>query len=156
MCTESVSVPSAYSITFCVPVCKIAIRVTFAVATGGSETSRLIAYIEHLVNFIDLRLNLEECHLRVRNTKGTKWEQESPPAWTQEAYRPPRSKYTLCCSDWGYLLPPLSRSQVRMGGGYPHQEEWGTPFSQMGVHPSTGWRYPLLAGWGYPQSAGCR
>ena len=24
--------------------------------------------------------------------------QESPPAWTQEAYRPPCSKYSLCCS----------------------------------------------------------
>ena len=25
-------------------------------------------------------------------------EQESPPAWTQETHRPPRSKYSLCCS----------------------------------------------------------
>ena len=33
-------------------------------------------------------------------------EQESPPAWTQEAYRLPRSKYTLCCSARGYPLPP--------------------------------------------------
>ena len=24
--------------------------------------------------------------------------QESPPAWTQEAYHPPRRKYSLCCS----------------------------------------------------------
>ena len=28
-------------------------------------------------------------------------EQESPPAWTQEAYRPPCSKYTLCWSGGG-------------------------------------------------------
>ena len=25
--------------------------------------------------------------------------QESPPAWTQEAYRPPCSKYSFCCQD---------------------------------------------------------
>ena len=25
------------------------------------------------------------------------WKQESPPAWTQEAYRPPCSKYSFCC-----------------------------------------------------------
>ena len=25
-------------------------------------------------------------------------QQESPPAWTQEAHRPPRRKYSLCCS----------------------------------------------------------
>ena len=32
-------------------------------------------------------------------------QQESHPAWTQEAYRPRRSKYTLCCSSRGY--PPF-------------------------------------------------
>ena len=29
--------------------------------------------------------------------------QESPPAWTQEAYRPPCSDYSFCCPNW---VPP--------------------------------------------------
>ena len=37
---------------------------------------------------------------------------ESPPAWTQEAYRPRRIKYSICFPKWG---------QVRWG--YP---KWGT------------------------------
>ena len=42
-------------------------------------------------------------------------EQDSPPAWTQEAYCPPRSKCTLCSTgqDGGY--PTLTW----LGGGYP-------------------------------------
>ena len=27
-------------------------------------------------------------------------EQETPPAWTQEAYRPPCSEYSFCCPNW--------------------------------------------------------
>ena len=38
-------------------------------------------------------------------------QKESPPVWTQEAYRPPRSKHTLCCSGRG--VPTLGE-----GGGY--------------------------------------
>ena len=37
------------------------------------------------------------------NTRKIKFQQESPPAWTQEAYRPPCSKYSLCCPNW---VPP--------------------------------------------------
>ena len=40
--------------------------------------------------------------------------QESPPAWTQEAYRPPCSKYSLCCPNW---VPPPAR--VSPQPGYP-------------------------------------
>ena len=43
--------------------------------------------------------------------------QESP-AWTQEAYRSPRSKYTLCCS----------------GRGYPTAREGGTPLEVVPPH----------------------
>ena len=61
-------------------------------------------------------------------------QQESPPARMQEAYRPPRSKYRLCCSGrgyppsrdltWtggagGYLPCPLSWDLTWMGGTYP-------------------------------------
>ena len=60
--------------------------------------------------------------------------QESPPAWTQEAYRPPRSKYTLCCSSWGYLH--LNQGPIL---------EWGTPKSWPGMGYLPSWpemRYP--------------
>ena len=42
--------------------------------------------------------------------------QESPPAWTQEAYCPPCSKYSLCCPNW---VPPPSwpgRGGTLLGG----------------------------------------
>ena len=97
--------------------------------------------------------------------------QESPPAWTQEAYRPPRSKYTLCCSCWGGGVPwagtPPSGGVPRAGapcwgvtlgrcpllGGYPRQAPLllgGTP----GRHPLPGGTpggCPLPGPWmGYP------
>ena len=34
------------------------------------------------------------------------WEQESPPAWTQEAYRPPCSEYSFCCPILADPPPP--------------------------------------------------
>ena len=47
------------------------------------------------------------------------WKQESPPAWTQEAYRPPRSRCLLCwcVCVWGGggLAHP-----VMVRGGVPH------------------------------------
>ena len=75
--------------------------------------------------------------------------QESPAAWTQEGYRPPRSKCLLCCSVswWGYPHPAPMR-------GYPNPIQTGdtpnpvltrgTPISQM--------RVPTLEMMGYPQS----
>ena len=76
-----------------------------------------------------------------------KKEQESPPAWTQEAYHPSRSKCSLCWGVGGTL------SQVR--GGYPSQiwgegdtpsQVWGGTLSQTwdGVPP------PTRPGMGYP------
>ena len=55
-----------------------------------------------------------------------KRQQESPPAWTQEAYRPPCSEYSFCCPTWvpppgGYPVryPPGGGSGYPPGGGYP-------------------------------------
>ena len=60
-----------------------------------------------------------------------KTQQETPPAWTQEAYRPPRSKCPLCCSvqaggtvSWpggGDLILTWSEGVLRHGiaRGYP-------------------------------------
>ena len=66
----------------------------------------------------------------------TSW-QESPPVWTQEAYCPPHSKCSLCCSVswWGWGVPPSN-------------PEWGIPPIQswMGVP------LPLSARWRYPES----
>ena len=91
------------------------------------------------------------------------YEQDSPPAWTQEAYRPPRSEYSFCCPnggypilgpdpDRGYLIPGLDR-----GGGTPSQvQTGGTPALVRGTWapPQSGpgqgtpiWTWP-----GYPPS----
>ena len=48
-------------------------------------------------------------------------QQESPPAWTQEAYRPPCSEYSFCCPTW---VPPP--------GGYL---DLGTPWGGLGTPP---------------------
>ena len=49
--------------------------------------------------------------------------QESPPAWTQEAYRPPCSDY-FCCPNWAPPRPDLAGGVPWWGGGIPWQ---GTP-----------------------------
>ena len=82
---------------------------------------------------------------RLRSKIRRKWnsvEQESPPAWTPEAYRPPCSKYSLCCPNW---VPPQQgtppgRVPPRQGTpqpGYPPGQ--GTPPSQGTPWPG----YPL-------------
>ena len=57
-----------------------------------------------------------------RNSSSNTNKQESPPAWTQEAYRPLCSKYSLCCPNW---LPPR---QGTPQAGYPPCQ--GTPPGQ--------------------------
>ena len=67
--------------------------------------------------------------------------QESPPAWTQEAYRPLCSKYSLCCPNW--VTPPRP--------GYPPSQ--GTPPARV----PTPARVPPWGGTprpGYPPSQG--
>ena len=63
--------------------------------------------------------------------------QESPPAWMQEAYRPPRSKCSLCWSPW----------RGKGGGTYPG---WGVPtLAGGGTYPGQGvptWGIPALVG----------
>ena len=46
-----------------------------------------------------------------------KLQQESPLAWTQEAYRPPCNEYSFCCPKW---VPPLS--WPGQGGTLPGRE----------------------------------
>ena len=53
--------------------------------------------------------------------------QDSPPAWTQEAYRPLRGKHTLCYPRWG-------------GGGY--LPWWGVTYPGGGYLPWWGGTYP--------------
>ena len=58
-------------------------------------------------------------------TKNLVWQQikqESPPAWTKEAYCPPRSKSSLC---------PRS-------GGVPRPRSWGYPIPGPGGYPVPG------------------
>ena len=42
--------------------------------------------------------------------------QDSPPAWTQEAYRPPLIKYSVCCPVPGAGVPPNSPILTWLGG----------------------------------------
>ena len=66
--------------------------------------------------------------------------QESPPAWTQEAYRPPRSKYSLCSPYPGVPPPP-----EQPGLGYPPGQDWeGTWDESLGYPPDRTcdqWKY---------------
>ena len=65
---------------------------------------------------------------------------DSPPVWTQEAYRLPRRKYSICC--------PI----LEGGGGYPIPG-WGEgyPIPGQGGYPIPGWReYPIPGSGGYP------
>ena len=101
--------------------------------------------------------------------------QESPPAWTQEAYRPPRNKYMLCCSCWGGTpggrppcltlgghppaggvpwagtpLPRVPWAGAPLVGGEPR---WVPPLIWMGYPPTiswTGYTPPPSAGRGTP------
>ena len=78
-------------------------------------------------------------------------QQESPPAWTQEAYHPPRNKYTLCCSTWGYRI--LHAGTWPGLGGYPLPKSgWGdTPFPDLdGVTPFPGQGTPVQTWDGSP------
>ena len=43
-------------------------------------------------------------------------QQESPPAWTQEAYRPPRIKYSICYLRWGTSPTGVPSRPGLMGG----------------------------------------
>ena len=74
------------------------------------------------------------------------YQQESPPAWTQEAYRLPCSNYSLCCPNW---VPPLARVPPRPG--YPPWPRYppgqGTPPAR--VPPGQGTPRP-----GYPPGQG--
>ena len=69
--------------------------------------------------------------------------QESPPAWTQEAHRPPRSK----CSLWWWWGM----------GGTPFSLGWGVPHSADGGYPIQSWTggtpILILDGVPPPQSA---
>ena len=74
--------------------------------------------------------------------------QESPPAWTQEAYRPPCSKYSLCCPNWvplpgyppiltwlGGTLPGFPLGRVPPQAGYPPPPAGYSPLAGPGRVP---------------------
>ena len=60
------------------------------------------------------------CKLSV--VHNTLWYQESPLAWTQDAYHPPHSKCSICW--WGICMGDTPSSD---GGGYPIEWCWGVP-----------------------------
>ena len=74
-------------------------------------------------SYIVLWGNFRFAFLIVQTTENWQVTQESPPAWTQEAYRPPCSEYSFCCPT---RVPPPGgyRTWVPPPGGYP---DLGTP-----------------------------
>ena len=66
-----------------------------------------------------------------------KWEQESPPAWTQEAYHPPCSKYSLCC-------PVLADPPLSAGPDPPVSWTWSPPPQSAGPDPPPTDHWPPL------------
>ena len=75
----------------------------------------------------------------------TRSRQESPPAWTQEAYRPPHSKCLLCCSvSWwgGGGGGRGTHIQSWWGGGYPQ------PVLRGYLHPVLMGGTPIKSWWG--------
>ena len=77
----------------------------------------------------------------------TNFKQESPPAWTQEAYRPPCSEYSFCCPD---RVPPPGRG-TWPGTPPPPGGEGGTQTPPPGGY-LTG--YPTPPQGGYPDPPG--
>ena len=91
--------------------------------------------------------------------------QESPPAWTQEAYRPPCSEYSFCCPT---RVPPRGGTQVRVppwggtqtprGRGYPGlgtpPGAWVPPHLDLGTPPPQGGLGTPPGGSGYPPGGG--
>ena len=71
--------------------------------------------------------------------------QESPPAWTQEAYRPPRTKYSLC---WCVCVGGAGGTPSTHGGGYPSRPG-------QGGYPIQSWPggYPIQSWWGVPPTS---
>ena len=127
---------------------------------GSSIRSNILARIKKILisllsvqqfKSILLRFSWEENEQQERTSLGPgfPWcsylysSQKSPPAWTQEAYRPLRSKYSLCCPiSGGKGTPVLTGGR---GGWYPSlargvPQSWpgGTPSLAMGATPPGG------------------
>ena len=68
-----------------------------------------------------------------------KYQQESPPAWTQEAYHPPCSKYSLCCPILADPPPPLA-DWPPPRQDWPHPS-WTDPPPPAGLTPPS-WTDP--------------
>ena len=66
----------------------------------------------HLIREVEWKMKICICSKRVHIVK-----QESPPAWTQEAYRSPLIKYSICCSVPEGGTP--SQVQIQTRGWYP-------------------------------------
>ena len=87
-------------------------------------SSRNQCFLEKFTcSFIFLNLLTEVHHISFIISQSSHILQESPPAWTQEAYRPPCSKYSLCCPNW---VPP-PRQGTPSGRVPPRPPPQGTP-----------------------------
>ena len=99
-----------------------------------------------MMQSIDLKcIKIANFHIMKNNMK-----QESPPAWTQEAYRRPCSKCSLCW--WGGTPSSHGRGVPHpvMVGGTPSSHGGGTQGTRQ--TPDLGWGTPptIRPGMGYP------
>ena len=122
-----------------------------------SLTFRLLCYHDSYCRLIDKEVNKVSntkdffCQFMSENSETTvectksypertiHWQQESPPAWTQEAYCPLHSKCVSCW--WGGVYPIQS-----WWGGTPSSHGEGLPHSVM----VGGIPHPVMVGEGYP------
>ena len=90
------------------------------------------------------KIKLKFIWKRLKNT----YQQESPPVWTQEAYRPPCSEYSFCCPNWVPPPPSWPGWGGTLPGGYP---TWVPPLpcpNLVGGYPAG--EYPGPDPGGYP------
>ena len=93
-----------------------------------------------IILFLSLWLHIDYLSLIPRATEQGNFSylyflQESTPAWTQEAYLPLRSKYSLCSSISGGWAPPSCPA-----GGTPSSPKRGYPIlTWLGYPPPVGW-----------------
>ena len=137
----------------------------FRIVIGRSRCFHCVKIVLFCIEFFAIKKKL--AMFLMLASKAFFKKQESPPAWMQEAYRPPCSKYYLCCPTW---VPPsqgIPPARVPPQPGYPpgqgtplpgYPPGQGTPPARVPparVPPSQGTPRPGYPPWpGYPPSQG--
>ena len=81
-------------------------RIRAAILIRFNRSDRILKRLfdekhSHTILFSDTCLHFNVFRCKIDLFEHFYLKQESPPTWSQETYRPPRSKYSLWCSLWG-------------------------------------------------------